>query len=219
VTPRRQRVKLFLGGLGKLIALVVVAGGVGVALGTALSKVSSDDATATADVAAENTGPDDTFSTTPTQTAQALPPATTTTSAAQSTATTSPPTTTPKPQSNRFADVRVDVLDARLHTDDAPSGNAAQNARVTVRVRADNGGSRRLQLDPPSLRIGSVRVPVDTNANAGGFDPLPAGAGQTVTLRFSLAGEATPKLVRDRRARLFVAGRSVAIRIKIRRPS
>jgi len=41
----------------------------------------------------------------------------------------------------------------------------------------------------------------------------------TVTLRFALAGEATPKVVRDRRARILVAGRSLPVRVKVQAPT
>jgi hypothetical protein len=41
----------------------------------------------------------------------------------------------------------------------------------------------------------------------------------TITLRFSLAGEATPKVVRDRRARILLAGRSLPIRVKVQAPT
>lgn len=219
--PRGKRLKLFLRGLGKFIALVVVAGAVGVGLGMGLSQLSGDTDSATPVIDAAST-PDATTSVaanppiTPTRTAEALPPATTTAPATTATTTTA---TTPSAPSGRFAQVRVDVLDARLHTDETPSGTDPQPARVTVRVRADNAGSRGVKLDPPSLRVGSVRVPVDTDAAAARFDPLSAGGTQTVTLRFALEGEATPKLVRDRRARILIAGRSLAIRIKVRSPS
>ena len=88
---------------------------------------------------------------------------------------------------------------------------------MTVRVRAENAGNERLTLPRPVLRVGSVRVPADAYAAAPGrqFDPLAAGTSQTVTLRFSLAGEATPKVVRDRRARILIAGRSVALRVTL----
>ena len=223
--PRWERVKLFLEGFAKFVALVAVAGAVGVALGMALSAVSGDNDTAvapdggagtTSAVAANAPA-------TATETAAALPPPGTTapavTGTAPSTSTATATTTTPSAAPNRFAQVRVDVLDARLHTDDAPSGRQPQPARVTVRVRADNTGTRRVTLASPTLRIGSVRVPVDRGADAARFGPLAGGGTQTVTLRFVLGGEATPKLVRDRRARILIAGRSLAIRIRVRKPS
>jgi hypothetical protein len=118
------------------------------------------------------------------------------------------------PPPSPFAQVRVSVLDARLFTDATPSGRQEQRARVTVRVRTENAGAERVTLDDPRLRVGSVRVPVD--AGGAQLDALAAGASQTVTLRFALEGEATPKLVRDRRARILIAGQSLAMRVKVR---
>jgi hypothetical protein len=126
--------------------------------------------------------------------------------------------TTPVAPPNPIAQVRVKVLDARLFTDETASGRRQQRARVTARIRAENVGSTRIALTRPALRIGSVRVPTDAGAPDARLDPLGAGAAQTVTLRFALAGEATPKIVRDRRARILIAGQSVAIRVKLREP-
>jgi hypothetical protein len=113
--------------------------------------------------------------------------------------------------------VRVSVLDARLFTDSTPSGRNEPRARVTVRIRAENRGSRRVTLDPPTLRVGSVRIPLDPDGDR--FAPLAPGADMTVTLRFELAGRATPKVVRDRRARILVADRSLPVRIKVQEPT
>ena len=110
------------------------------------------------------------------------------------------------------------VLGARLHTAATPSGRQEQRARVSVRVQAENTGGKRVTLAPPTLRVGRVRVPGDVGAGAT-FDSLRPRARQTVTLRFSLAGEATPKVVRDRRARLLIAGQSVPVRVKVQSPA
>ncbi|MEA2143192.1 MAG: hypothetical protein QOI64_1622 [Solirubrobacteraceae bacterium] len=207
---RGEGVKRFLRGLAKFVALVLVAGGVGVVLGMGLSNLAEDDepsATgATASVADATPAP-----------AAAEPTATVTTTT-MATTTTSP---TPAPAPSPLSQIRVSVLDARLFTDSSPSGRQEQRARVTVRIRAENAGARRVTLDRPVLRVGSVRVQTDRGAEAAGseFDPLAAGASQTVTLHFSLAGEATPKLVRDRRARILIAGQSLAMRVKVRAPT
>jgi len=197
----------FLRGLAKFIALVLVAGGVGVALGMGLSSLSEDNPAAP--VADAQTTESSGSSLTPT--AAKLPPATATTTA-PATVTTAPPTP-PDP----LAQIRVRVLDARLFTDETPSGRQEQRARVTVRIRAGNGGSERVPLPSPILRVGSVRVPTDASGEQ--FEPLAAGASHTVTLRFALSGEATPKVVRDRRARILIAGRSVAMRVKVQAPA
>jgi len=116
----------------------------------------------------------------------------------------------------------MSVLGARLFTDDTPSGAREQRARVTVRIRAENAGGESVTLARPILRIGSVRIATDPDAEGlpgSRFAALRAGVAQTVTLRFSLAGEATPKVVRDRRARVLIAGRSVPMRVKLRAPA
>ena len=115
----------------------------------------------------------------------------------------------------------MDVLDARLFTDATPSGAREQRARVTVRIRGENSGAAPVTLERPLLRVGNVRIETDADAGAlpgSQFAPLQPGLPQTVTLRFSLTGEATPKIVRDRRARVLIAGRSLAMRVKVRTP-
>lgn len=226
--PRRGRAKPFLTGLVKFVALILVAGGVGVALGMGLSALAGDNnAPPTAPIAdAQTTGADARESgvgtgagavptvptgaaTTPSVPTQTVPA---TSAATATTASPPPPRQTPG--------VRVDVLDARLFTDESPSGVQEQRARMTVRVRAANAGRRRVTLPRPLLRVGSVRIATDADDGTprSVFEPLAAGTAQTVTLRFSLAGEATPKVVRDRRARILIAGQSLAMRVKVRAP-
>lgn len=208
---RGPRVKSFLRGLLNLVALVLVAGGVGVALGMGLSALSSSDGPAATDLGGG--------STTATEAASA-PPVTTSSDAfapVPAETTTAPPATTttaPRPEPEP---VSASVLDARLFTDATPSGRQEQRARVTVRVRAENAGDEPATLDPPVLRVGSVRIPADPAGAQ--FDPLEPDTNQTVTLRFELAGEATPKVVRDRRARILIAGQSLAIRVKVQAPA
>lgn len=214
VTRRGGRAKGFLRGLLKLLAIVVVAGGVGFALGTWLSTLSEGDAT-TAPVADAGTAAPPGRSSGATL---ASPSATTPTPTAPPTAPAARTTTTPGDAPSPFAQVRVSVLDARLFTDGTPSGRRDQRARVTVRLRAENAGGRSVILPPAILRVGSVRVPAHADAGSR-FDPLAAGASQTVTLRFPLAAAATPKVVRDRRARILIAGRSVALRVTLRSPT
>jgi hypothetical protein len=208
--PRGERLKLFLRGLIKFLALVVVAGGIGVALGMGLSKLAED---------AEPAGTTETV----TGAAAAPPapagpppaPATTATTTSTTTSTTATTATTPsEPPPTPPPPIRVSVLDARLFTDATPSGRREQRARVTVRVRTENRGSERVTLAGPRLRVGSVRVAVD--AGGAQLGALAAGASQTVTLRFALSGEATPKLVRDRRARILIAGQSLPMRVRVR---
>lgn len=207
MTSRRSR--RFLLGLIRFLALVTVAGGIGVALGMVLTKVSDDKAPAGAVGGRTGTAA-------PPATA-AAPGATTPTTPATTTITTTP-TATPDP----LDQVRLSVLDARLFTDDTPSGAREQRARVTVRIRAENAGGESVTLARPILRIGSVRIATDPDAEGlpgSRFAALRPGVAQTVTLRFSLAGEATPKVVRDRRARVLIAGRSLPMRVKLRAPA
>ena len=204
MTSRRSR--RFLLGLIRFLALVTVAGGIGVALGMVLTKVSDDKAPAGAVGARTQTAA-------PPGAAPA-PAATTATSPATTTA----PTATP----DTLGQVRLSVLDARLFTHETPSGAREQRARVTVRMRAENAGGESVTLARPILRIGSVRIATDPDAEGlpgSRFAALRPGVAQTVTLRFSLAGEATPKVVRDRRARVLIAGRSVPMRVKLRAPT
>jgi hypothetical protein len=215
---RRGRLRPFLLGLIKFLALVLVAGGVGVALGIGLVRVSGDDesagkggAGATTALAAGDSAP------IPTATVAATSPPQPTVTATTPVAT----TTAPSVAANPPAPARVKVLDARLFTDETPSGARRQRARVTVRIRIQDTGTRRLTLSRPTLRVGKVRIPAVSVPHAPGSrsHPLRPGVAQTVTLRFALAGEATPKVVRDRRARVLIAGRSVAMRVKLRAPS
>jgi len=181
--------------LVKFLALVVVAGGVGVAIGMGLLKLSGDD--------------DPTPDADPTPTTATTPRTSTT-------------FTTASMRAKRLAGVRVSVLDARLFTDETPSGAREQRARMTVRMRAENAGGESVTLARPILRIGSVRIATDPDAEGlpgSRFAALRPGVAQTVTLRFSPAGEATPKVVRDRRARVLIAGRSVPMRVKLRAPA
>ena len=122
--PREGRVTSFLRGLVRLVALVVVAGGIGLALGMGLSALSSDDQpTATG---GETGAPADTeFEAAETKTGSTQPAApaaaeTTTATASVPEEPAATPTTSSAP-SGRFAQVRVSVLDSRLFIDPAPS--------------------------------------------------------------------------------------------------
>ena len=194
--PARDRARIFLQGLLKFMALVLVAGGVGVALGMGLSQLSGEN-----DPAAIEAGTD-------AQPAATISTATAVAPSAAATTTTTPP--------DPLAAIRVTVVDARLFTDGTPSGVEEQRGRMTVRTRVQNTGEEPVTLEPPTLRVGKVRIPADPAGAQ--FAVLEPGTSQTVTLRFALAAEATPKVVRDRRARILLAGQSVAMRVKVRRP-
>jgi len=194
VVPRRDRSKTLLIGVTRGLALLVVAGGVGAALGIVLSNLSSDD-----------------------QPAPSFGSAGTTASGADTGATRTQTTTAPSRPGSEQVGVRV--LGAVLRSAGEPSGVTPQDGELVMRVRIENRGSRSVTIEPPVLRIGSVRTPLDpeTLTLATIFGRLSAGATKAVTLRFQLTGEATPKATRDRRARIEVAGQSVALRIKVDR--
>ena len=82
---------------------------------------------------------------------------------------------------------------------------------LTTVAATPEGG---LVADGPVVRL--RRSSASESPNVGS---CAAGEMQTVTLRFALAGEATAKVVRDRRARIFVSGRSVPMRVKVRAPA
>jgi hypothetical protein len=207
----RRRGRSFVRGLLKLLALVAVAGGAGAAIGMGLVALSGDDglsapAPSTAPVA---TAPAPTgiatLATRTTATLATSPPRTTT-------------TTTPRPPASSAPGLRI--LGAVLRPSGTPSGRRRQRARLVMRVRARNGGPRAVTLDTPILRIGSVRTRPDGAANPrdAPFGTLAAGEAKSVTLRYELSGDATPKVTRDRRARLDVGTRSVALRVKVGGP-
>ena len=204
-------------GLLKLVVLVLAAGAVGAAVGVGLSSLSQDDQPPApvggADPAAGETSSSEKRPSTTGSTATAtvdpapvdVPPE------ARTTTEPSPPRST----------LRVSVLDARLFREASSSGREERRARMTVRIRAENPGRQRQTLDPPSLRVGSLKVQADAAAGAAGtgMETLEAGAARNVTLQFSLAGEVAPMVLRSRRARIFIADRLIGMRVKVRDPS
>jgi len=207
---RGSRARSSLEGLLRLLAMVAVAGGVGVGLGMALTQLSDDD-----ELSAPAPSPGAAASTT-------TPGAGTTTVAAPTTpaattATTPPRTTPTRPSSAR---VRLRVLGAILRPAGTASGRRSQRARLIMRVRAQNSGQDGATLGAPVLRVGSVRVKLDPVANSpqARFVELGAGEARSFTLRYELGGAATPKVTRDRRARLSIGTRSVPLRVRIGEP-
>jgi len=191
--------------LAKLIAVIVVAGLVGVGLGIGLSELTGDD---------EPAGPAGQATTAPT-------PSTTSTSAAPAQATTIAPTTTttttPRPAAAQGAgdDIEVTVGAAVLRLASTPSGKARNRARLGVSVTVRNRGSRRLVLPRPSLLAARQRVPTNPAADERGSRLGPIAAGQTrrATLQFETAGAVTEQLTTQRKARVLIGGRSWAITV------
>lgn len=184
--PRRERARLLLRGLAKLLAVVLVAGAVGALLGVGLSELSGDDEAPSA-------------TTTPPQT-KSVPTATTPGSSSQPAATATP-----------LAKVRVRILGVVLHAASTPSGIQRQRARVAVRVRAENTGTTAVTLARPTLTAAGISIKTDPRADAPGtnFGPLAAGETQTVTLRFETAGAQTAALMSEHRGQLRIAGRTL----------
>jgi len=201
--PRRERARLLLRGLAKLIAVIVVAGLVGAGLGFGLSKLSGDD---------EPAGP-------AAEATTAVTKATTSTPAAPvETTATAPPTitTTPRPAAAGAGDdIEVTVGVSVLHLASTPSGRARNRARLGVSVTVRNRGSRRLVLPRPSLLAARQRVPTNPAADKGGSRLGPIAAGQTrrATLQFETAGAVTEQLTTQRKARVLIGGRSSALTV------
>lgn len=196
-------------GLLKLVALVGVAGGTGVGIGLGLAQLSDNE------LAVPAPG---------TATSAAARPAAAATVASRTTTrqTTSPsgPVTSTTPAASPSAQVDVRILGAILRPAGQRSGRQRQRARLIMRVRARNGGAKAVTLDDPILRVGSVRIRLDANANPPEtrLGTLAADETKSVTLRYELAGDATPKVTRDRRARIDVGAQSVPLRVKVGAP-
>lgn len=219
MTPR-ERVGLLLVRAATLVAIVAVAGGIGVALGFALTKAADDDGatqigTARARTTATTANAPGRGVTTPARTAaSAAPPATPTSTSTATTATTAAPGSGP------LAGVEVRVLGAVLRPAGTPSGMRRRRSRITMRVRAENRGAEAIRIELPVLRVGSRRIRPDSNVLTAEsqFGSVAPRAAKAVTLRFELVGDATDKATRDRRARLEIAGRSQPLRITIGAP-
>lgn len=110
---------------------------------------------------------------------------------------------------------RVRVLSAVLRRASTQSGRDRRRAQVTVRVRVTSRGTGTLDLGDPLLMVGSERVGLDPDAeDAAGalLEPLAPGVSATGELRFETAGAVTRRLTKQRRARLHIADRTVAVR-------
>ena len=211
---------MLLRGLVKLVALVVVAGGCGVAIGYALSKVSGeDDDRASAVGAGATDTPAPPSTTTPARTATtSRPPGAATTSEPEPSAATAPATTTTP--AGALGEVQVRVLGAILRHAGTVDGRQRRRARLTMRVQAVNEGDETVTVERPVVAIGKVRVRTDTAADTADAQvgELAGGETKAATLRFELAGDATEKITIDRRARINIAGRSLPFRVRLGSP-
>jgi hypothetical protein len=207
-------------GLVKFVALVAVAGGCGVAIGYGLSKLSDESdpsapvASGGAQAETEETQPAAT-ATTPPQTGTATTPRTPT-----ATSTVSTPTATTTTPAGALGQVHVRVLGAILRPAGTAEGRQRRRARLTMRVRAVNDADQAVTIGRPVLAVGKVRIGTDTAARTADAElgELAAGTTKAATLRFELVGDATEKVTLDRRARINIAGQSLAFRLKVGPP-
>jgi hypothetical protein len=188
---------MLLRGLAKLVAVVVVAAGVGIALGVAFAKLSDDGDPPTS---AGDTG-------------------TTVDGSTAGVARSTTPDRSPQPDArDPLGQVRVRVLDdAVLRLAGTPSGRQRQRARLTVRIRAANDGERRVALARPTLLVGDARLQTDPSADGPDtrLGSLEAGETAVVTLRFEVAGTVTTQLTIQRRARILVADRTLPVSVEV----
>ena len=151
------------------------------------------------------------------------PPAATATTPRTTTATTATTATTPAapPQpAGALAQVRIRVLGAILRPAGTPDGQQRRRARLTMRIQAVNEADEAVTIGRPVVAVGTVRIGTDTAAETADaqLGPLAAGETKAATMRFELAGDATDKITIDRRARLNIAGRSMAFRLTVGAP-
>ena len=196
---------MWLRGLLKFAAVVLVAGAGGMGLGIAISELTGDDdapPSVATQASTETTQA-------PTETAEA------TSSVPAATA-----TTTPDSDQDPLEQVRVTVGSAVLHPAATPSGRARNRARLGVRVTVVNRGTQRVVLPRPSLLAARQRVPTNAAADAPATHLEAIDAGQTVrvTLQFETAGAVTEQLTTQKRARVLVAGRSSPIVVTVGPP-
>ena len=196
---------MLLRSLGKLVAVIVVAGLAGLAIGIGLAKLSGDDKSST-------TPPDNSLGASSPATNTTTPNTTVETTPADKKTSTSPS----KPANT----VRVRVVSAVLHPAAGPSGKRRRRARLSVHVRVTNRGSRSITPARPVLVSGDARLKTDAmqdaaDTNLGAIDP---GETSDVTLRFEIAGAVTQRVQEELRARLTIAGRNVTATVKVGGP-
>lgn len=197
--PPKVRLRLALRGLAKLISVVVVAGAAGVGLGVALSELTGDSAEDTSG-GGSKPGAE--------------------TSTAGTTATRATHTTTNKRPSSAST-ARVQVVSVVLHRQSAPSARRRLRAVLAIHVRVVNRGTRAIANLAPVLVAGPRRQADPSAADSTGslLRPLRPRSTADGTLRFRTAGTLTDRLAGRRRAQLRVAGRTVALKVLIGRPS
>jgi hypothetical protein len=187
---------LIVRGIFKLVAVIVIAGGIGAGVGIGLSKLSGDsDGGAAAPAATQ-------AATTSTALSNQSPPP-------------------PPPASEQAGGISVHIVDAVFHPAESPSGLRRHRARLTVRVQVTNRGTSAVTPVRPSMFVGSAETKTDPNADGPGtsLGTLQPGKAVAVTLRFEIAGTVTTQLRSKLRARVVVAGRSRATLVTIGSPA
>ncbi len=199
---------MLLRGLGKFVAVVVVAGLAGAVIGIGLAKLSGDDATSDpvlpATTAATATTPERARSSTTTT------PRTTSTPASTSTTSTT--------SDGVYRVPRVQVRSAEL----GPTSEVTARALVAVRASVTNRGNRPLTIKTPVLLSGDDESPLGASArDAAGelLEPIAPGATATGTLRFTVTSAVADRLAADPAARLRVANRTVAVTVEPTEPA
>jgi len=210
--PLKVRLRLLFRGVAKLIAVIVVAGAAGVALGVGLSALTGDDSTDSM-----------TGSLTTAETSTRAQPATTseptiTARSAQYAGTTATATTTERRPS--ASGVRVHIVSTVLHRGLTRQGRRRNRARLAVHVRVINQGKRTIAHAAPLL-VAGTRVRADPSARETSgplLRPVRPKSTADGTLRFETTGAVTARLVSTSRARLRIAGQTVRLKVQIGRP-
>ena len=124
--------------------------------------------------------------------------------------------TRPPREASAAGAVKVRVISAILHPSASSTGRRRHAARVSVHVRIDNRGSRRVTLPDPMLLTGGAGLAYDRRQFTLG--PLQPGATVDARLRFEPRSAFTQRLVTDRDAQLQIAGRTVPLTLEIGTP-
>ena len=124
--------------------------------------------------------------------------------------------TRPPREASAAGAVEVRVISAILHPSASSTGRRRHAARVSVHVRIDNRGSRRVTLPDPMLLTGGAGLSYDRRQFTLG--PLQPGAAVDARLRFEPRSAFTQRLVSDRDAQLRIAGRTIPLTLEIGTP-
>lgn len=184
--PRRERARLLLRGLAKLLVVVCAASAVGVGLGIGLAELSGDDAPPT----------------------PAFPADTTSTAAS-----TTPATTPGDPLADVRVKIFAAVLHPDTTSEGTRRQRARLTVRV--RAENQGATSVTLERPVLAAAGERVATDPEADTPETHFGPLAAGESQTVSLRIETAGAVTAELTSTRRAQLRIAGRSLTFAVRV----